>query len=289
MKIFDTVDQLRMHLGNKREGVLGFVPTMGALHQGHLSLVGESRKRSDTTLVSIFVNPTQFNDPADLKKYPRDIRKDISLLSGILAEDDILFTPDYNDLYSREKDFSLDLEGLDLVMEGKYRPGHFSGVVRVVKLLFETVEPDLAFFGQKDFQQLAIIKKMVKVLNMDTKIIGCPILREENGLAMSSRNERLDPQTRKKAGIIYSALSKYCKVKSPAELQQTEINIIKEIEQGGDFRVEYLEVVDSESLNRITSSSVINTGLNFFACIAVYAGDVRLIDNTEFSFQFIKG
>lgn len=287
----DTVDALGnyLHRDVGVDQVVGFVPTMGALHEGHLSLVKRSCDESDITVVSIFVNPTQFNDPDDLKNYPRDTFRDISLLENILSDKDILFTPEYEDLYSREREFTLDLEGLDNVMEGKHRPGHFKGVIRVVKLLFEAVKPDKAFFGQKDYQQLTIIKLMVEKLNLKIEIVACPILREANGLAMSSRNERLAADIRKKAAIIRSTLASHNIIRSKAEIPHTEEKIINEINSSGEFQVEYFEIVDNVSLTRAAESMEIDAELRYFGCIAVFAGGIRLIDNIEFSFLFIKG
>jgi len=289
MTIIETVNNLRSILDTDPDRLLGFVPTMGALHDGHLSLVKEALKETDISVVSIFVNPTQFNDIRDLQKYPRNIERDINLLVNLLGDNDILFLPSYDELYSREQDFSLDLEGLDSVMEGEHRPGHFEGVVRVVKLLFEAVRPDKAYFGQKDFQQLSIIRKMVEKLEMEVEIVGCPILREDNGLAMSSRNERLEPSIREKAGIIYSTLNKHKHISELSDLPGVKDKIIKEIERSGDFRVEYLEVVDNLSLKPPDPGSIPRPGIKYFACIALFAGDIRLIDNVEFSFQIIKG
>lgn len=289
MNIINSVTSLRKLLENETTKSIGFVPTMGALHEGHLSLVRQSCSESDLTVVSIFVNPTQFNDPDDLKKYPRDLDRDSSLLTDILSQRDILFVPEYDDLYDRELEFNLDLEGLDLVMEGKHRPGHFEGVVRVVKLLFEAVKPHRAYFGQKDFQQLTIIKKMVEKLAMDTDIIACPILREPSGLAMSSRNERLPEKIRSMAGLIHSTLCKHNTIAPKDDIPAIEKNIISEIESSGYFRTEYIEIVDDVSLTRISTSEDIIPGRKYFACIAVYTGEIRLIDNIEISFQFIKG
>ncbi len=288
MKILETVNDLQLHLKQESIGTLGFVPTMGALHEGHLSLIRRSCQENDTCVVSIFVNPTQFNDPADLEKYPRDIGKDIALLEDIMQEKDILFIPGYEDLYSREKEFDLDLEGIDRVMEGKHRPGHFQGVVRVVKLLFEAVRPNKAYFGQKDFQQLTIIKKMVEKLRLNIDIIECHILREPNGLAMSSRNERLPADIREKAKIIHSTLSLYNNISQQAEIPLTEKKIISEINKTGNFKTEYFEIVDNVSLKRVSASSSLDPKLRYFGCIAVFAGEIRLIDNIEFCFQFLK-
>jgi pantoate--beta-alanine ligase len=284
MKILKTVSELQSHLGTKRPGSVGFVPTMGALHEGHLSLVRKSCLQSDTSVVSIFVNPTQFNDAEDLKKYPRDIPGDVSLLKNVLGEKDILFIPEYKDLYACEKEFELDLEGLDTVMEGRHRPGHFRGVVRVVKLLFEVVGPDRAYFGQKDFQQLTIIKKMVDKLGLDIEIVACPILREPNGLAMSSRNERLTPDLREKAGIIHKTLSRYNKIGDKSDIPLIGKQIIADINKPGFFNTEYFEIVDNVSLKKADANTVLNPQLKYYGCIAVFAGEVRLIDNIEFYF-----
>jgi pantoate--beta-alanine ligase len=284
MKIIKTVSDLQTHMGLEGTGSVGFVPTMGALHQGHLSLIKQSCLQSDTTVVSIFVNPTQFNNPEDLKKYPRDIDRDLSLLKDVLADSDILFIPEYNDLYSYEKEFDLDLEGLDKLMEGKHRPGHFRGVVRVVKLLFEAVGPDRAYFGQKDFQQLAIIKKMVEKLGFNIEIVACPILREANGLAMSSRNELLPGDVREKAKIIYKTLSAHNRLRDQSDIPAAEQQIITEINRSGYFKTEYFEIVDNVSLTKLDPNSTLDPRLKYYGCIAVFAGEIRLIDNIEFYF-----
>lgn len=284
MKILKTVGDLQSHLRSETRGSVGFVPTMGALHEGHLSLVKRSRLQSDTSVVSIFINPTQFNDPEDLKKYPRDIPRDISLLEDVLGDKDILFIPEYKDLYAYEQEFEPDLDGLDSIMEGKHRPGHFRGVVRVVKLLFEIVRPDRAYFGQKDFQQLTIIKKMVNKLGLNIEIVACPILREPNGLAMSSRNERLTPDLREKAKIIYQTLSRYNNVRDHSAIAAIEKQIIAEINESGCFNTEYFEIVDNVSLAKVDENTSIDPGLKYYGCIAVFAGEVRLIDNIEFYF-----
>ncbi len=282
MKIIKTVSDLQSQLGRKSTGIVGFVPTMGALHEGHLSLIKASCHQSDTSVVSIFVNPTQFNNPEDLKKYPRDLNKDMSLLKDVLGENDILFIPEYDDLYSYEKEFELDLEGLDRVMEGKHRPGHFRGVVRVVKLLFEVVRPLRAYFGQKDFQQLTIIRKMVEKLDFNIEIIACPILRENSGLAMSSRNELLSSDIREKAAIIYKTLSRFNRCRDLSDIAEAEEQIISEINKSGIFKTEYFEIVDNLSLTKVDKNSSIDPRLKYYGCIAVFAGDIRLIDNIEF-------
>ncbi|MCD4768787.1 MAG: pantoate--beta-alanine ligase [Bacteroidales bacterium] len=288
MILAESVSVLR-ELLNKRDGDTGLVPTMGALHEGHLSLVKKSKSSSTTTVVSIFINPTQFNDPGDLKKYPRNIEGDLKLLHNILSDNDIVFTPQADDLYSFENPVIPDLGNLDKVMEGKQRPGHFSGVVRIVKLLFEIVKPDKAFFGQKDFQQLTIIKEMVRQLKMRVEIIGCPILREATGLAMSSRNQLLTNDIRTKASIIYKTLKKHSTATDPGKICETSSSIIKTIDSIEGFRTEYFEIVNHKTLESITDKSEVDPSARYFGCIAVFAGDIRLIDNTEFSFSFAKG
>ncbi len=273
----------------KSVGEIGFVPTMGALHKGHLSLIKESKSKTTTTVVSIFINPTQFNDPGDLKKYPRDIESDLKLLDNILSDNDIVFTPQADDLYSFENPVIPDLGNLDKVLEGKHRPGHFSGVVRVVKLLFEIIDPDRAFFGQKDFQQLVIIKEMVRRLEMKIEVTGCPTLRESTGLAMSSRNKLLTNNIRSKASIIYKTLKNHNVITDPGKICETSSAIIKTIDSIEEFRTEYFEIVNDKTLESITKESIIDPSAKYYGCIAVFAGNVRLIDNVEFSFSFAKG
>ena len=289
MKLAQNILTLRKLLDKEDQAIIGFVPTMGALHAGHISLVEKSISECDRTVVSIFVNPTQFNDRNDLDRYPRNLDRDLQMLDKVLGNNDIVFTPEYEDLYHDEKSFNLDLEGLDKLMEGKYRQGHFEGVVRVVKLLFEAVKPGKAYFGQKDFQQLTIIKTMVRKLGMEAEIISCPILREPNGLAMSSRNERLSPELRSKASIIYRSLSENCKLDSPSQLSDVEKTITDTINSTPGITIEYFDVVDNVTLKKITPKSVLLPDRQYFGCIAVYAGEIRLIDNIEFSFQLLKG
>ena len=207
MEIVSTRKDLRNKIDRwKNEGkVIGFVPTMGALHKGHLSLVKEARKQSDVVVVSIFVNPTQFNNPDDLKTYPRDLDKDVKMLEELDVE--LIFAPTVKEMYPEEDTRQFDFGNLDKVMEGKYRPGHFNGVAQVVSKLFDQVTPDKAFFGEKDFQQLAIIRRLVKDLKMPVDVVGCPIVREPDGLAMSSRNMLLTPEMRKNAPVIAETLS----------------------------------------------------------------------------------
>lgn len=289
MRVIRSVELLKEHLNNANPVLLGFVPTMGALHMGHISLVEKSRSECDITIVSIFVNPTQFNNKEDLIKYPRNLESDLLLLNDCLSDKDIVFTPEFEDLYSRESNFDIDLGGLESVMEGLHRPGHFEGVIRVVKLLFEAVNPHKAYFGQKDFQQLTIVRRMVKQLGMSIEIVSCPILRESNGLAMSSRNERLSKDIRSKASIIYSSLNRYSVVDRALNIKDIEASVTNSINSVEGFSIEYFEIVDELSLRKLESLAEISPQLKYYGCIAVFADGIRLIDNVMFSFQILKG
>lgn len=254
---------------------IGFVPTMGALHEGHLALVKRAIEQSDEVVVSIFVNPTQFNNSADLEKYPRMLDRDVDLLKTV--GDVIVFAPSFRDVYPENDVFTpLNLDGLDLVLEGKFRPGHFQGVVHVVRNLFDIVRPDKAFFGLKDFQQLVIIKKMVDILKIPIEIVPCPTTREESGLALSSRNLRLSDEERKNALIIYRTLQLVAQLRkdhTPAEARAKAIEYFNT----GDLTLEYLEIVDSETLEIITFKWIEDST----CCIAAFCGEVRLIDNIQ--------
>jgi pantoate--beta-alanine ligase len=291
MIIFSSVEQLKKHLDSIREQnkIIGFVPTMGALHKGHISLIEAAAKDCDVIISSVFVNPTQFNDPSDLEKYPRDIEKDGSMLRS--AGCDILFAPAVAEMYSAKEleDKRLGIEDqswkqghnvdfgiIDKVMEGAQRPGHFNGVAQVVSKLFRIVQPHKAYFGQKDFQQLAVIRSMVKQLDMKIDIIACPILREPNGLAMSSRNERLSQEERSKAAIISRALfaAKDAAPRStPSDLKQM---VTAMLATEPLIRMEYVEIVDKDTLVPLKEDE--STG-NAVLCVAVKLGAVRLIDN----------
>ena len=261
---------------NKENGVsIGFVPTMGALHKGHLSLVRKAKKENDLVIVSIFVNPTQFNDKKDLEKYPRTLESDISLL--LTARADVVFTPASSEIYPEgdQKGNDIDLGGLDSYMEGAFRPGHFKGVAQVVKRLLDIVTPDRLYMGQKDFQQFTIISHMIRTLKIQTDLVVCRILREANGLAMSSRNERLTKETREKAGLIYKTLQsvkKYQNTKSVKELEDygmKRLNI-------APFIPEYFTICDGNTLKPIQN---INDTSYAVACVAVWGDGIRLIDN----------
>jgi len=264
----------------KSEGkTIGFVPTMGALHNGHLALVTKAVNENDICIVSIFVNPTQFNNATDLKKYPRNLEKDALLLENVGC--DLIFAPEPDEMYDSDEmnsRFQFDFGGLDEVMEGKFRPGHFNGVVQVVSKLFTFVQPTKAYFGEKDFQQLAIIHRMVEVLNYDVIVVDCPIIREESGLAMSSRNERLTPEQRKNAVEISKILSEsrnFAKNSAPAEVISWVVNQINAV---SELEVEYYEIVNATTLQPLCSWSESAVG-----CIAVYCGEVRLIDNIRYN------
>lgn len=261
----------------KNEGLcIGFVPTMGALHEGHLSLMKEALSSCDKVVVSIFVNPTQFDNPQDLEKYPRTLEKDVAEIST-LSPDILIFSPAASEIYGEaitSEDFSFD--GLEHEMEGRFRKGHFNGVGTIVKKLFEMVQPDKAFFGEKDYQQLQIIRKLVEKHRLPVEIIGCPIHRETSGLAMSSRNERLSSQERENAAFIYTVLQQVREnfgTKSAKELTQW---VREEFEKSSFLELEYFEIANADSLKTVEEK--IN-GHKYRAFIAVYAGDIRLIDN----------
>lgn len=264
----------------RKEGkTVGFVPTMGALHEGHLSLINRSVAENDVTAVSIFVNPTQFNNRSDLEKYPRDLQHDLSLLEKNGC--DIVFSPSVDEMYDKnefESVFEFDFGGLDQVMEGKFRPGHFNGVVQVVSKLFNLVQPTKAYFGEKDFQQLAIIRRMVNLMNFDIEIVGCPIVREKDGLAMSSRNLRLNAEERQKAVEISKTLFESKKLVSNFSPEQVQNWVIARLNSFSGLEVEYFEIVHQTTLQPIHSWSEPAIG-----CIAVFCGEVRLIDNIKYN------
>ena len=260
----------------KSEGKsLGLVPTMGALHEGHLSLVRTALQNTDHVVVSIFVNPTQFNNSDDLEKYPRNIEKDLALLEEI--GDIWVFTPETSQLYGDSiHSEKFDFEGLESVMEGKYRNGHFDGVGTVVKRLFEIVKPDKAFFGEKDFQQLQIVKKLTQKTGLPVEIVGCPILREDSGLARSSRNERLSSQNRQKAAFIYQTLQKVKQLFGTESADYIDDWVENEFKKHPFLELEYFEIANSETLQKIAEKE---KGINYRAFIAAYADEIRLIDN----------
>lgn len=261
---------------------IGFVPTMGALHAGHASLVKQACAENAVCVVSVFVNPTQFNNKEDLLKYPRNIKKDAELLADLGV--DFVFAPTPEEMYSQEEmqqEFAFDFAGLDQVMEGKMRPGHFNGVVQVVSRLFDLVQPTRAYFGEKDFQQLAIIHHMVERSSLSErytglKIVDCPIVRENSGLAMSSRNERLSEQEKQTAVTISQTLFaslQWAKTASVKEVQQRVIDTINAVD---GLEVEYYEIIDKNTLQPT------DVWDNAVGCVTVYCGPVRLIDNIRY-------
>ncbi len=257
---------------------IGFVPTMGALHEGHLALVKRAVAENDFCIVSIFVNPTQFNNATDLEKYPRNLEKDAKLLESAGCK--IIFAPESEEIYNPEEinnRFEFDFNGLDNVMEGKFRPGHFNGVVQIVSKLFSLIQPDKAYFGEKDFQQLAIIHHMVNTMDFGVEIVDCHIVREPSGLAMSSRNERLTEDQRKKAVEISKVL--FESRNFALKLSPTEVinRVIDEINKVPELTVEYFEIVNSNTLLPLASWAEPSVG-----CIAVFCGEVRLIDNIRY-------
>lgn len=259
---------------------IGFVPTMGALHQGHLALMQRSLKENDDTVVSIFVNPTQFNNPEDLAKYPRTLEEDVKKMRT-LSDKIILYAPSVEDIYEGNTiSQTFDFDGLENQMEGKFRPGHFNGVGTIVKRLFEIVTPTNAYFGEKDFQQLQIVKKLVEKNDLPVNIVGCPIFREENQLAMSSRNERLTAEERKEASIIYKTLTEAKEIfqnKSPQETIEFVENSFKDNQQ---FELEYFVIADESTLLSIDQKE---KDKKYRAFIAVFVNSIRLIDTISFN------
>lgn len=276
MQVIATRNELVTVIDNlkRQDKTIGFVPTMGALHAGHLSLVKKSKEECNITVVSIFVNPTQFNDPEDLKRYPRTPKEDLTLLEK--AGCDVVFLPEVSEIYPEKDTRKFDFGHLEQVMEGAQRPGHFNGVGQVVSRLFDLVNPDKAFFGMKDFQQVAIIKNMVHQLNYSVTIIPCSIIREEDGLAMSSRNKLLTLEHRKHAPHIYRVLSQAKNLKAIYNVESLKKWITEEINEDPLLEVEYVEIVDDTTL-QIKQNW--NEGNPAVVCVAVYAGKIRLIDN----------
>lgn len=263
------------------KNTIGFVPTMGALHQGHLSLVKQAAEVCDAIVVSIFINPTQFDNLKDLENYPRTLDSDIALLKD-LNLDLLLFTPNAAELYGKEiQARHFDFGGIEHEMEGKYRTGHFNGVGTVVKRLFEIVLPDKAFFGEKDFQQLQIIRKLNEKENLGVNVIGCPIDREDTGLARSSRNDRLSADLRKEAAFIYQILLQVKEKFGTENADEIKSWVENEFENHAELNLEYFEIADSKTLKSENNNDQTST---YRAFIAAYAGDVRLIDNIALNY-----
>ena len=279
MKLVGTVKQLQEELGKQgSKAGIGFVPTMGALHEGHLSLVKRAVAENQAVVVSIFVNPTQFNDPKDLERYPRTLEADLALLKHTGCK--FVFAPSVNEVYPEEDTRKFNFGKLEKVMEGKFRPGHFNGVAQVVSRLFDMVKPDKAYFGLKDFQQLAIIKNMVKQLDLPVEIVPCEIVREKSGLAMSSRNELLSPEQRENAVLISKTLFRAKELITEKNVNDLRNWVVGEINKNPYLDVEYFEIVDDEQLQTVTDWNEKNTKVG---CIAVFCGKIRLIDNIVFN------
>ena len=276
MKSFSTVVELREALLPLRDKTIGFVPTMGALHQGHISLVERARKECDTVVVSVFVNPTQFNDKNDLKNYPRTPEADAAMLEA--AGVDFVLFPSVEEIYPEPDTRIFDFGLVDKVMEGATRPGHFNGVAQVVSRLFAIVEPTKAYFGEKDFQQIAVIRAMVAQLGLTLEIVDCPIIRDVDGLARSSRNTLLTPEHRAAAPHIYEVLSAATQKLDSMTPQQLTEWVISEVENNPLLKVIYFQAVDALSLQQVENWS---DSERIQGCIAVQAGQIRLIDNIK--------
>ena len=280
MKQFTTIGELQAYLDLKTAygQSIGFVPTMGALHEGHLTLVNRSKTENDLTVCSIFVNPVQFNNREDLKKYPRTLVRDAKLLRENGC--DVLFSPETSEMYPEGEISTIDLEFgmLGKVMEGEFRPGHFNGVAIVVKKLFDIVRPSKAYFGKKDFQQLAIIGQMVDTMKMSVEIVPCETVREPDGLAMSSRNMRLTIAERSLAPLIFQVLSQVKEQAGKSSVRALKKWAISKIHERAEFRVEYFEIASNKNLLPLKNWSRKEEAMAF---TAVFLGDVRLIDNIE--------
>ncbi len=279
MKVINTIKDLKAELSVYKSAgkKVGLVPTMGALHNGHASLVKRSVKENDVTVVSDFVNPTQFNDKNDLANYPHQLDKDMELLEA--CEATFLFAPSVEEMYPEPDTRHFSFPPVDIVMEGARRPGHFNGVCQIVSKLFMAVEPDRAYFGEKDFQQVAVIKAMVKALHFNLEIRPCPIIREEDGLALSSRNQLLSAEERKNALGISKTLFASKEFSKSHTVAETQKYVEDHIAEAGGLRLEYFEIVDGDSLQKISSWDDTSYAVG---CITVFSGKIRLIDNIKY-------
>ena len=279
MRVYTSNTEIRTFITTESHATfsLGFVPTMGALHAGHLSLVKAALTENSLVVVSIFVNPTQFNNPNDLTKYPRTLAEDLQLLETLSKTRLIVYAPSVEDVYGAETTaIRFDFGGLETQMEGKFRTGHFDGVGTIVKRLFEIVKPHTAYFGEKDFQQLQIIKKMVEITQLAVTIVGCPIEREPNGLAMSSRNSRLTSEELASSGLIYKTLLSVKEKFQSEPSEEISQWVRTQFSNHPLFELEYFQISERETLTPIQQKNQTKT---YRAFIAVFAGDVRLIDN----------
>lgn len=279
MKIVNSIKELRLQLDeDKQKGKkVGLVPTMGALHAGHISLVKRCVAENDVCVVSIFVNPTQFNNPNDLLTYPRTLDEDCQLLESSGCT--YVFAPSVEEMYPEPDNRVFDFGTVAQVMEGARRPGHFNGVAQIVSKLFYAVKPDVSYFGEKDFQQIAVIRAMVKQLEIPVEIVDCPIQRESDGLALSSRNTRLTPEQRQKAPVIARTLKESITFVPEKSVQQVIDYVVSTLNNVPDMNVEYFEIVDGNTLESITNWSDTTYPVG---CITVYCGEVRLIDNVKY-------
>ncbi len=275
MLIFNKQADLTAHLNSQKSSSIGFVPTMGALHQGHLTLMNKAMSENDITVVSIFVNPTQFNNAEDLAKYPRTLERDVEKIAH-LSEKIVVYAPEVSDVYGDNTTSEhFDFEGIEDQMEGKFRKGHFDGVGTVLKRFFEIIKPTNAYFGEKDFQQLAIVKKLVSKYNIPVAIVGCPIHREESGLAMSSRNERLSEENKQEAVLISRILFKVKEDFSTKPLEKIIAEVSEIFSKNPHFTLEYFEIANAETL--VTATEIVE-GQKYQAFIAVFINNIRLID-----------
>jgi pantoate--beta-alanine ligase len=279
MEIYETVSGLQkeLHALRARRKTVGFVPTMGALHEGHLTLVRRCVAENDVCVVSIFVNPTQFNNKSDLENYPRTLSEDAKLLEKVNCS--IVFAPLEKEIYPEPDTRVFDFGPLGDVMEGKHRPGHFNGVAQVVSRLFDIVKPERAYFGEKDYQQLAIIREMVRQYRIPVEIVGCPIVREADGMALSSRNMRLSKEEREKATLISRTLLKSCNFVGEKSVAEIKKWVTDQINGEPLLEVEYFDLVDALTLQSI---GCWDDAQSVTGCITVYCGDVRLIDNVQY-------
>ena len=278
MEIIRTVAELKAKLNAAREnGSIGLVPTMGALHAGHLSLIERARRENDTVVVSVFVNPTQFNNPNDLATYPRTEEADTAMLRE--AGVDYAFIPSVEEIYPEPDTRQFALGSVAEVMEGAMRPGHFNGVAQIVSKLFDFTRPTRAYFGEKDFQQIAVIRKMVELEGFDLEIVDCPIKREADGLAMSSRNVRLTPEQRAIAPAIHKALEGSLSWAAGHSVEETKRYVIDEINSFPQMEVEYYEIVDALTMQPVSDWNATDSAVG---CVTVFCGDVRLIDNIKY-------
>ena len=275
MQIYTRKAELQAHLtGLRSQGkTVGFVPTMGALHRGHLSLIEQAKQNCDVSICSVFVNPTQFNDKKDLENYPRTPEKDTQILQN--SPCDLLFMPSVDEMYKKDEKANFDFGYLDKILEGAHRPGHFNGVAQVVKRFFEIIQPDLAFFGSKDYQQVMIVKALVGQMHSNIKVVECPIVREADGLAMSSRNALLGTDERKTASHIPSIMKDARQIALQHSVGAAKLHVIEKFSQMPGTRLDYYEICDANSLRPLDHLD----GNDAVSLIAAYVGKVRLIDN----------